>query len=140
EDSVGLVDAPAIHELRRLGGFGGVAFAGAAVGPGHQRVDLFLGERAVVAELAEVRIGGPWRHFAGDDGFADGLGPGTHLLVGQERHGSRFVRPVASPAGRFCKKSVERESRRRMPKQTHRYPTGTIEQPSAPPMCAVSLY
>ena len=75
EDCIRLVDAPAIHELRGFRGFGGVAFAGAAIGPSHQCIDLFTGERTVVAELAEVRIGRPRRHLAGDDGFTDGLGP-----------------------------------------------------------------
>lgn len=76
-----------------MGGAGG-----AGVGPGGEGVDFFLGEGTVVAEGVRGGGGVPGGHFAGDDGGADGAGPGSGLLVCCKGHGGDFAGGVAGGA------------------------------------------
>src|SRR5262249_53143508 len=81
DDLVRLPDRPAFGERAGRRSILPVAFFGAGVGPGGEGVDFGLRQRAIILELAEVRIGVPRRHALGDDGLADGLGPRTRLLI-----------------------------------------------------------
>jgi hypothetical protein len=61
-----------------------IAFLGAAVDPCGDLVDLCLREAPVIGKTAVLRVGEPRRHFADEDGFADGLGPRAGVLIGHQ--------------------------------------------------------
>ncbi len=98
EDDVGLGNSPAIEK------FGGrrqvfrIAFDGAVVGPLDERRDIFLRERAIVGEVAVLRIGEPRRHnFLAYDAL-DARRHGFHLIVGDQRKRAAFAGAVAGLA------------------------------------------
>ncbi len=72
EYQVRFADAPAFDPLRGLRQIARIAWGRSAVGPFHDGVDLRRAQAHAVRERAVVRIGKPWRHFAGDDGVLDG--------------------------------------------------------------------
>ena len=41
-----------------------------------------------------MRVGEPWRHLAKPDRFLNGRGPGTRLLIGEQRHRADFAGPM----------------------------------------------
>src|SRR5205823_13676439 len=63
-----------------------------AIDPCDQGSEVGFRQAAVVREGAVMRVGKPWRHLALHHGFLDRLGPGTRLLIGDERHGSGLAR------------------------------------------------
>ena len=90
---------PAFREFRQRRQIGVIALRRAGVHPRHDRVDLFLGETAVVAHRqTALGVGAPRRHFARAHLLANRLGPGAHVLVREERHRRHFTGPVAHRA------------------------------------------
>jgi len=96
DDDVRLNEPSGLSEFHRGRGIPGIALWRAAVGPFHDRVDVGLGHRSIVTEAHRMfGIGKPRRHRLGDNCPLDGLGPGTYLFVGEERHRRDLVRPMA---------------------------------------------
>src|SRR5262245_27089609 len=95
QDQIRLADLPPFDNLGPRRSVMWIAFRRPAVSPGLDRIDLRLGQAAVVRELPRARIGVPGRHLAADDFFADGLGPGARVFVTQQRHRSRLARTMA---------------------------------------------
>src|SRR5262245_23526232 len=62
EDGVRLADPPALWPLHRSRQVTVIALGTALLDPGQQCIALFLGQPAVVGELAEARISVPGRH------------------------------------------------------------------------------
>src|SRR5438552_11189001 len=60
-------------------------------------VDLRIRQRAVILKLldADGLVDMPWWHLASEHAFANGLGPGAHVLVRHQRHRSHRIRPMA---------------------------------------------
>src|SRR5687767_7388892 len=95
---VGLTEYPALCKTHRRRQVFLLALGSARIGPGDERVDLTLRQRAVVQELAVLGVGEPGRHAFEQHGFANRLRPRTSILVGEERHGRDFTGPVTSLA------------------------------------------
>ncbi len=68
--------------------------------PMHQRLGLLVGERAVVAEDAIVRIGMPWRHALGSYHFTDHRREAKHHVVARHLPGRDAALAVAGDAMR----------------------------------------
>jgi hypothetical protein len=94
--NVRLADVPAIGECKRGGRIFGTTFGCTVVSPGRQRVDLRLGEGAVVPEGPVRRIGIPRRHFLLEDRGANRFRPRARLLVAHERHRTDVARMMAA--------------------------------------------
>ncbi len=90
EDQIGRSDVPAFLP--------GVALRSAIVSPGDQRLDVGWGERAVVGELTEVRVGIPRRHSFEKHRLANRLRPRSGFLIGEQGHRRRFPGPMAALA------------------------------------------
>ncbi len=54
-------------------------------------------------------VGIPWRHFLQQHGLLDGLGPGTRLIVGAERHGTHFAGPMTALAALLQNRAERRD-------------------------------
>ena len=112
DDDVGL-DVPAGGERERRRGVGFVARRRAAIGPRVQRRDLAIDQASLVGEVADARIGEPWRHLPARDRGLDGARPRPGLLVGEERHRRDFAWPMAAlTVGLENRKHVLVEGRR----------------------------
>ena len=103
DDQIGLADLPLgrVREVDRRRHVLGVAPRRAAVDPrGHER-DLRIAQRGVVLELldADVLVDVPGRHLAIDDAVPDRAGPGSDLLVGDQRHRGHLALAMAHLAG-----------------------------------------
>ena len=89
DDEVRLADQEAarVLPLTRRRTLRGIALGRAALGPGHDRVDLRLGEGPLVQEDAGGVIRRvPWRHLATLHEAGDGTRPRPDLFVGHQRH------------------------------------------------------
>ena len=102
-DEVGLADGPhaGLRKHQRRGQIGRIAARGAVVGPGRQGGDLRVAQRDVVLVVldADGLVDEPRRHLAQRGPVPDRAGPGTRLLVREERHRRHRVRPMAVLAG-----------------------------------------
>lgn len=67
-----------------------IAGGSASVGPSGERGDFLRGERGIVQEVADGRIGEPRGHDAVRDVEFDLFGEAARLRVGDERHGRNF--------------------------------------------------
>ena len=76
---------------------GGIASRRSVVDPQSDRPHLRLAEPQVVLQLldADVTVVPIRRHLAGEHPLLDGAGPGTHFLVGGQRHRSNRAGLVA---------------------------------------------
>ena len=102
-------NVPALFERARLRRVLRAALLRALVRPRHQRIDLRLRQRAIVGEVAEVRVGEPWRHLAEAHGFLDRGSPRACLLIGQERHRPDLAGTMAFLAARLKDRQDFRE-------------------------------
>src|SRR6266568_1686350 len=94
EYAVRYTDVPPVHEFQRGRAILRVACRGSAVHPGHQRLDLFRGQPALVRKMTVPRVRKPRRHLLGQHRRLDPRSPRPRLLVGQQRHGRHFARAV----------------------------------------------
>ena len=121
---VRLADGPAFGKLQRCRSVLRVAGFRSAIDPGHQRLHVGFRQRAVVGELAKMRIGEPGRHLLAEHRALDGFRIGPRAFVVQERHRGSFARPVAALAVFFNNRErvlIERRlgSRRRHHRAAH---------------------
>ena len=86
---------PAVHVFARRRRVFRVAFFRAAIRPGHQRIDLLLAQRAIVGEMAVLRVGEPGRHLLRQDVFLYGFGPRARVFVRHQRERSDLARAMA---------------------------------------------
>ena len=85
---------PAVCELRRRRHLRRIAFLGAAIDPGDERVDVVLAESARVLKAAVVRVGLPRRHLSAEHLLLDRARPRPHVAIRHERKRRDFARTV----------------------------------------------
>ena len=98
QDHVGLADIPSVNERERLRQILRITFRCAGIDPAHERVDVLLRKRPVVAKMPVLRIGEPGRHLFRQHCLLHRFGPWTRLLVGPQRHRRRLARAMAALA------------------------------------------
>ncbi len=91
QDDVRLRDVPSFSPLRRRGRVMRIACRSAGRDPGQRRRNLLRRERRIVGEVAESRVGKPWRHHSALNCLCDSRRPGPGLLVRHQRHGRDFA-------------------------------------------------
>src|ERR1700681_1396484 len=101
KDEVRLWNGPPLQKSQRRWHVLSIAFWSAGIGPSRDSVHVFSRHRLVIGEFAIMRIGEPGRHLLQTDGFLHRLGPGTRLLIGQQRKRSCFPWTVTSLAVLF---------------------------------------
>ena len=89
---------PAVDEARRQGQFLGIPLGSAGGGPLAKNLLLILGQTAVVAEMAELRIGMPGGHPPLADDFGNHVGPARDFGVARHREGTDFAGAVTRNA------------------------------------------
>src|SRR5260370_5905068 len=94
DDFVRYADVPPVQEFHWGGATLRVACRGSAVHPGHQRLDLFRGQPALVRKMTVPRVRKPRRHLLGQHRRLYPRSPRPRLLISQQRHGRHFPRAV----------------------------------------------
>ena len=96
-EEIRVVPDVVVGELDRRRHVVGVAARRTGVDPADDRVDLLVGQRAVVLEVpdADRLVDVPRRHLPRLDAGLDGPRPGPRFRVGDERHRRDVARPMA---------------------------------------------
>ena len=89
-DHVGF-EVPSLLERHRRESVPGIAFRGAAVGPGGQRLDIGIAQRLVICKMTVGRIGKPGGHLSSHHSSLDRFCPWTRILIGEEGHRRDFA-------------------------------------------------
>src|SRR5579863_80922 len=98
QNYVGLRNIPTARPVQRRRCIARIACRSTGGGPGTNRADILSGERGVVGEMAETRVGKPGRHFARGDFVGDAGGLATRMVEGLKGHGANTSGAVASLA------------------------------------------
>ena len=100
---------PSVGPMHRGRRIGRVTFRRSGIGPLADGVDLRGGEPGIVGESYRGLCGEPWRHRARKHRLANRLRPGTHLLVGEQRHRADLARAVARLAVLLKNRAARRD-------------------------------
>ena len=93
-NEIRLTSDPSFHPLPRSRRILRIAFWRTGIHPSYESVDIRLGERAVIGELPEVRIGEPRRHLLRQYCLTDRFCPRARLFVRQQRHRGDLARTM----------------------------------------------